>query len=241
MPLIWQATPSMLRISNPITAQRANYSSNSGLLSIQAEAISLGIPCSIGAQDGMFVVELSLQCRLSAKPQLSGKEAVKLAYEPAEATAEHDEYGIGEFAWLLVEDNPTVAHLLTALMTKVGVKHHKTVRTAEDVQHFVKTAVSFASHAHSSLNLRTICLMDEHLTSLENGHEVDITGTELRKQLLADTAANQASSHATLYHCVIAYTPHVTSAHRHLALSCSPVAAGGGGFDSNDSNIWFCA
>jgi len=177
-----QVLAHMICISNKISGQRAGYSSNSGLLAMQAEARALGIPCRAGVQGDKFVVELSLRCHLTA-PQCA-QQVPTTATEP-------DLYGIEEFSWLVVEDDPKPLALLTRLMARVGITNYATVQTADEVRNFSATAVSHTSAA-LSINLKTICLMDEHLSCYDDGGQhFEITGTELRQQLQDSPAAKQ--------------------------------------------------
>jgi len=181
----------MLRISNKVSSGLPiSYSSSSGLLAMQAEAEALGVPCQFDARDGRFVVEFSLQCRLTAPQSVS--------QVPTQQTVESDPYGTEEFSWVLVEDDPIITRLFTPLMARVGIKHHSVVQTADEVQAFVETTVSHASSA-LSLNLKTICLMDENLMCCDgDGQHVKTTGTELRKQLQENLMARQFIAEGSL-------------------------------------------
>ena len=50
-------------------------------------------------------------------------------------------FGIGEFAWILLEDEPVTATVLMKKMTKLGIKHVTLIQSALQVSAFLRTVL----------------------------------------------------------------------------------------------------
>ena len=145
--------------------------------SIQKEADALGIKFSHKVEDGAFIAQLSLTCILSppaAAPELALNDDVS------------------QFAWIVLEDSPTIAMCTASMLKRATGERPVVIQSPPEVNAFLETVVShtrfnYASHQHS-----TIFLMDEQVEALDSdGNQCAVSGSSLRDQLHQDDRATR--------------------------------------------------
>jgi len=154
----------------------AEYSSHSGLRSIEGEARNLNIEFEYAVKGDEFVAKIHLTCHLSSMEAGTGEE---------DTTPR-------KVHWILLEDDPKIVHFFSVAMRKLQVGPVSTIQTAAEVRRFVNYVEDSCLNEYVTNGRVTVCIMDENVVTMnEHGETTKMTGTELRAQLRTSQVAHR--------------------------------------------------